>query len=190
MNALLPAFADQLLKQGRDPSEIPAVSLPDPTDWLAPLATSVLSALTIGTPRPACVLLAHGCAYLPIPSPDDQVLYLRMAVQSVMTPWPVDAPTVVLTVAGTVALEVYQEPGDMQAGRPQYARSFGAEQVFAVHPGTLCATRSSIDGVQVLATSRALAGTDALAGDEYAALARRARRVLESLPSALREGRC
>ncbi|MGV4891564.1 hypothetical protein ACSR0Z_34260 [Streptomyces viridosporus] len=89
------------------------------------MATRILSALAIG--RPACAFLAHGYAYLPVPSVNDHALYLRMAAQSVMTPWPVDAPSVVLTIAGTVDLEVYQEPGDMQAGRPQYARSFGTD---------------------------------------------------------------
>ncbi|MFJ2566564.1 hypothetical protein ACIO02_27145 [Streptomyces sp. NPDC087568] len=164
--------------------------MPAPTHWLAPFATRILSALDIGRPRPASALLAHGYAYLPIPNVDGHALYLRLAAQCVMTPWPVDAPTVVLTIAGTVALEVYQEPKDMQAGRPQYARSFGAEQVFAVHPGTLCATQSSIDGLQVLATSRALVAADELAGDEYAAAARRACWVLESLPPTTVVGRC
>ncbi|PWJ08005.1 hypothetical protein DKG34_05640 [Streptomyces sp. NWU49] len=188
MHSLLPAFAEQFLTQSRDPAEIPAIRAPAPAGWLAPSATRILSALAIG--RPACAFLAHGYAYLPVPSVNDHALYLRMAAQSVMTPWPVDAPAVVLTVAGTVDLEVYQEPGDMQAGRPQYARSFGTEQVFAIHPGTLCATQSSIDGVQVLATTRALTGADELAGDEHAAVAQQARRVLEDLPSTLRETQC
>lgn len=190
MNALLPAFVDQLLKQGREPAEIPAISAQAATCWLAPLVTRILGALSTDRPRPAIAFLAHGHFYLPLPSPDDHALYLRMAAQSVMTPWSVDAPTVVLTVAGTVNLEVYQEPGDMRAGNPQYARSFATEQVFAVHQGTLCATQSSINAVQVLATSGALACADELSSEEYAAAARRARRALESPPSDVAGGRC
>ncbi|AVH54614.1 hypothetical protein C4B68_00830 [Streptomyces dengpaensis] len=113
------------------------------------------------------------------------MVYLRIAAQPTMTPWPVNTPSVVLTAAGTVALEMYQEPSDLQAHRPQYARSFGPEQVLAVHPGTLCAMQSSDDGLQVLATARTTPDTDErLSGDEYAAAARRARWTLESLTSA------
>jgi hypothetical protein len=188
VNSLLPAFAEPLLNQGRDPAEIPALASPPPAGWLAPLATRLLSALNAGRPTYSC--LAHGYTYLRIPNLDPHVLYLRMAAQSVMTPWPVEAPAVVLTVAGTVELEVYQEPEDMQAGRPQYARSFGPEQVFAVHPGALCATRSSIDGMQVVAASHAIADADLLVGDEHAGVVQRVRMTLESLPSTLREVPC
>ncbi|MGI5144269.1 hypothetical protein [Streptomyces sp. CA-106110] len=185
MDALLPSFVDQLLAHGRDPGQIPEISAVATAGWLAALACRLLSALSSGTPGSADAFLAHGYAYLPVLVADRHAVYLRVTAQSAMTPWLVDTPAVVCTVAGTVALEMYQELSDMQAGRPQYARSFGPEQVFAVHPGTLCATQGSDDGLQVLAAVRPLLDTgERLSGDEYAAAAWRARWVLEELACA------
>ncbi|GAA3825239.1 hypothetical protein [Streptomyces chiangmaiensis] len=189
MEALLPSFVDQLLEHGQDPGEIPEISAIGRTGWLTALASRVVSVLSSETHGSADAFLAHGYAYLPVSVPDRHAVYLRVAAQSAMTPWLVDSPAVVLTAAGTVALEMYQEPSDMQAGRPQYARSFGPEQVFAVHSGTLCATQSSDDGLQVLAAHATLDTGERLSGDEYAAAAWRARWVLEELASAPVGGR-
>ncbi|MFD7054253.1 hypothetical protein ACFWBS_35660 [Streptomyces mirabilis] len=182
MNALLPAFVDRLLDQGLDPGEIPEVPVSSATGWLGPLAARILSVPNSGMPQPADAFLAHGYVHLPLPAPGDRAVYLRLASHSAMEPWPVLATSVVLTVAGTVALEMYQEVADSLSGRPQYARSFGPEQVFAVHPGTQCSTQSSPDGVQVLAAASTSprVGTS-LTGDEYAAATQRARWVLEGL---------
>jgi hypothetical protein len=183
VDALLPAFVDQLLDQGRDPSEIPQILVSEASSWLAPLAARVLSALNTTAPAPESdAFLAHGHVHLPLPTPDDRAVYLRVAAHSAMEPWPVLATSVVLTVAGTVTLEMYQEVADSLAERPQYARSFGPEQVFAVHPDTLCATQSSADGLQVLATANPMPPAGMLlSGDEYAAAAHRARWALEAL---------
>ncbi|MEV8568128.1 hypothetical protein AB0436_21545 [Streptomyces sp. NPDC051322] len=191
MGVLLPAFVDQLLEQGRDPGGIPDIPVAAATGWLAPLTSRILSVLDTGTYRSAGAFLAHGYTYLPVLAKADCGVYLRVAAKSSMSPWPVDAPSVVLVVAGTTAMEMYQEPDDLRGGRPQYARSFGAEQVFAVYPGALCATQSSDDGLQILATNRPPADADeALSGDEFAAAARRARWMLESVGSMPAGGRC
>lgn len=182
MDALLPVFVDQLLDQGRDPCEIPEIPVSSTVGWLGPLATRVLCVLDTNKHQRAQAFLAHGYVYLPLPSPDGRAVYLRVTSHSALEPWPVLSTSVVLTLAGTVALEMYQEVDDSVAGRPQYARGFGPEQVFAVHPDTLCATQSSPDGVQVLAavlpTPRS--GTS-LTADEYEEAADRAYRTLEGL---------
>ncbi|WP_210590795.1 hypothetical protein [Streptomyces sp. GESEQ-35] len=182
MHDLLPGFVDRLLDQGSDPGEIPEVPVSSATGWLGPLAARILSVPSAGTHRPADAFLAHGYVHLPLPAPDGRPVYLRLGSRSAMVPWPVLATSVVLTVAGSVALEMYQEVADSLAGRPQYARSFGPEQVFAVHPGTQCATQSSPGGVQVLAAASTSprVGTS-LTGDAYAAAVQRARWVLEGL---------
>jgi len=191
VDVLLPSFVDQLLEHGRSPAEIPEISAAGSARWVTALASGALSVLSSGTQGLADdAFLAHGYAYLRVSAPDRHAVYLRVTAQSVMTPWLVDSPAVVLTIAGTVALEMYQELSDMQAGRPQYARSFGPEQGFAVHPGTLCATQGSDDGLQLLAAVRPLLDTgERLSGDEYAAAAWRARWVLEELAS-VRAGGC
>ncbi|MFF3404300.1 hypothetical protein ACFYW6_38400 [Streptomyces sp. NPDC002659] len=182
MNALLPAFVDRLLDQGRDPGEIPQLPASSATGWLGLLAARILSVPDTGTRQPADAFLAHSYVHLPFPAPGGRAIYLRLASHSAMEPWPVLTTSVVLTVAGTVTLEMYEEAADSRAGRTQYARSFGPEQVFAVHPGTHCSTQSSPDGVQVLATASTSPrlGTS-LTGDEYAAAAQRARWVLDGL---------
>ncbi|MFF4750512.1 hypothetical protein ACWD5R_17860 [Streptomyces sp. NPDC002514] len=179
MDALLPAFVDRLLGQGPDPCEIPVSAT---AGWLGPLATRVLSVVETITDQRVQAFLAHGYVYLPLPAPDGRGVYLRVASHSAMEPWPVLTTSVVLTIAGTVAVEMYQEVDDSLAGRPQYARSFGPEQVFAVHPDTLCATQSSPDGVQVLATVLPTPRSgEPLTEDEYAAAVYRVYRTLEGL---------
>ncbi|MGW1728884.1 hypothetical protein ACWCQK_39220 [Streptomyces sp. NPDC002306] len=182
MNALLPAFVDQLLDQGRDPVEIPDISVSSAAGWLGPLATRILGVPDFGTCQAADAFLAHGYVHIPLPAPGGHAVYLRLASHCAMEPWPVRATSVVLTVAGTVALEMYQEAADALAGRPQYARSFGPEHVFAVHPGTQCSTQNSPAGMHLLVAASASpqAGT-LLTDDEYAAAAQRARWVLESV---------
>ncbi|MGW0844173.1 hypothetical protein ACWD26_29355 [Streptomyces sp. NPDC002787] len=183
MDDLLPAFVDRLLDQGRDPGEIPKIGVSEVTGWLIPLAGRILAALDTATPEAGVdAFLAHGYAHLPLPGPDGRTVYLRVASHSAMEPWPVKATSVVLTLAGTVALEMYQEITDAMVGFPLYARRFGPEEVFAVHPDTVCATQSSPDGVQVLATASGDPRPGMLlAGDEYAAASQRARRALEGL---------
>ncbi|MFF7130451.1 hypothetical protein [Streptomyces sp. NPDC008240] len=182
VDALLPDFVGQLLAQGRDPSQIPSVPVAATTGWLAPLASRIVHVLDTGTCSSAGAYLAHGYAYLPLVVPDDHTVYVRVSHTRGMTPWPVNALSVVLTLAGATQLEMYQKPDDVRAGRPQYVRRFGAEQVFAVHPGALCATQGTVYTVQVLATTEPPAKREeVLSGDAYAAFARRARRRLEAL---------
>lgn len=191
MDALLPAFVDQLLDHGSDPREVPEIPVSSASRWLGPLATRILGLLDTGMQQRASAFLAHGYVYLPLPAPDGRAVYLRVASHSALEPWPVLATSVVLTLAGTVTLEMYQEVDDSMAGRPQYARALGPEQVFSVHPDTLCATQSSPDGVQVLAallpTPRS--GTS-LTEDEYAAVAYRAFWTLEGLAHRVPAGDC
>ncbi|MFD7282152.1 hypothetical protein ACFV80_35275 [Streptomyces sp. NPDC059862] len=168
MDALLPAFAEELLNQGCAPGEIPELPVAEVTGWLAPLVGRLLSVLDTCTPLDA--FLAHG------------YVCLRVAAHSAMTVWRVPAAAVVLTVAGTVALEMYQDPDGMEGGHPQYVRSFGPEQIFAAHPGTLCATRSSPDGLQLLATDPFAPETvDRLADEECAAAVERVRWTLDGI---------
>ncbi|MFJ9585329.1 hypothetical protein [Streptomyces acidicola] len=182
MDALLPAFVDRLLDQGRDPGEIPEIPVSSATGWLGPLAARVLSALGTGAHEPADGFLAHGHVHLPLSALNGRAVHLRLAAHTGMEPWPVLATSAVLTVAGTVDLEMYQEVADSLRGRPRYARSFGPEQMFAVHPGTQCSTQSSPDSVQVLAAASPTprVGTP-LSGDEYTAAVQRTRWSLEGL---------
>lgn len=186
MDALFPAFIDRLLDQGRDPGDIPEIPVADATGWLLPLATRLLSLMKHGMlGAPSGAFLAHGFAHLPLPAHDGRGFYLRLAYGSVMTTWPIASTSVVLTVAGTLDLEMYQRPEDVHAGRPQYARSFAPEQAFAAHPGTLCALQSSAGGVQVLAVTQPEAvPTGALTFNEHAAVAQRARRALADVVGA------
>lgn len=185
-DGLLPAFVDRLLDLGRGSGEIPEIPVADVAGWLTPLVIRLRSLMEQGMPcAPSGAFLAHGYAHLPLPARDGRGIYLRLAHGAAMKPWPVAAASVVLTVSGTVALEMYRRPEDLRAGRPQYARSFGPEQVFAAYPGTLCALQSSTDGMQVLAVTRpeeVSAGT--LTFNEYAAVAQRARRALKVLVGA------
>jgi hypothetical protein len=97
-----------------------------------------------------------------------------------LTPWPIHAPTAVLIMAGTTILEVYRMLGETLHGQPQYARTLGAGEFFAVHPGTLCVTRGTVATVQVLATTKPVSDPEGpLSGEAYAAFARRARRYIE-----------
>ncbi|MEU0836040.1 hypothetical protein [Streptomyces sp. NPDC005969] len=186
MDALLPAFVDRLLDHGRDPGNVPEIPVSDATGWLTPLVARLAGLMEHGMPgAPAGAFLAHGYAHLPLPARDGRGIYLRLSFRSGMTPWPVTATSVVLTVAGSVALEMYQRPEDVAAGRPEYVRTFGPEQVFAAHPGTLCALQSSADCVEVLAvTQREAVPAAMLAFDEYAVVAQRARRALRGLVGA------
>ncbi|MWA07686.1 hypothetical protein [Streptomyces sp. BA2] len=181
MDAVLPAFVDRLLDQGRDPGEIPEIPVADATGWLTPLAARLLSLMEHGMPcAPSRAFLAHGFAYLPLPAHDGRGLYLRLAHGSVMTAWPIASTSVVLTLMGTLDLEMYQKPEDVQACNPQYVRSFGPEQVFAAHAGTLCGVKSSPSGAQVLAVRQYEAGpAGPLSLSEHADVAQRALRTLE-----------
>ncbi|MEV0528570.1 hypothetical protein AB0I66_34625 [Streptomyces sp. NPDC050439] len=180
MDVLLPALVDRLLGHGPDPGEIPEVPADDVTGWLVPLATRLLGLLEQRTPKAPNAFLAHGFACLPLTSHDGGSLSLRLAYEPAWTPWPITSSAVVLTVTGSLGLEVYQRPDDVQACRPQYARTFGPEQVFAAHPGTLCALRSSPGAMHVLAAAQPEAGPiGPVPFDGAAVLAHRARWVLQ-----------
>ncbi|MFI9040881.1 hypothetical protein [Streptomyces sp. NPDC053726] len=185
MDVTLPLFLGELLSQGREPGDVPKILAADTDGWLAPLISSLASMVNGMPDAPTGAFLAHGYAHLPLPARDERGIYLRLAFRTGMTPWPVAATSVVLTVAGTVALEMYQRPEDVAAGRPQYARSFGPEQVFAAHPGTLCALQSTADSMQVLAMTQPEAvPTGMLTFNEYSVVALRARRALRCLVNA------
>ncbi|MGW7199397.1 hypothetical protein [Streptomyces chryseus] len=177
---------NELLNQERDAGDVADIPVADATGWLPQLVTGLHGVLRHGMPAaPSRAYLAHGYAHLPLPARDGCGIYLRMAYGSSMTPWPIASTSVVLTVAGTVALEVYQNAQDMQAGRPQYMRTFRPEEVFAAHPGTQCALQSSAGGVHVLAAAQPeYLAADALTFHEHVAVAQRARRVLAHLVSA------
>ncbi|MEV6758400.1 hypothetical protein [Streptomyces sp. NPDC051214] len=180
MDALLPAVVNRLLGHGQDPGEIPEVPAADVTGWLAPLASRLLSLVERGVPQASNAFLAHGFACLPLTRHDGRSIYLRLAYEPVWTPWPLTSTSVILTVTGSLGLEVYQRPDDVQACRPQFARTFGPEQVFAAHPGTLCALRSSPGAMHVLAAAQPEAGPiGPVPFDGAAVLAHRARWVLE-----------
>ncbi|MFE9559041.1 hypothetical protein ACFYOD_37045 [Streptomyces sp. NPDC006703] len=153
MEALYPDFIDRLLSQGRDPHDIPVITAGATTDWLTRFAPTLLALLDqssmVGPPGP---YLAQHHVHLPLRTGDGPSLVLRVASSSAMAAWPVTTPTVVLTLAGTVELEMYRQQEDMEAGRPQYTRRFGPWEVFAAHPGTLCALQSSTGAVHILAT--------------------------------------
>ncbi|MEV6791227.1 hypothetical protein AB0M87_04320 [Streptomyces sp. NPDC051320] len=151
--------------------------------WHTPLATRLLRLMAHDMHGVFySAFRAHGYTHLPLPARDGRGYYLRLAYGAALTAWPIAETSVVLTITGAVDLEMYQRREDMQAGRPQYARSFGPEQVFAAHPGTLCALRSSAGGMQVLAVrQREAVPTGTLTFHEHAAVAQRARRVLEGV---------
>ncbi|CAM5475409.1 hypothetical protein SCANM63S_01771 [Streptomyces canarius] len=180
MDDVLPSFVGQLLRQGRGPSRIPEIVVSAAAEWLQPLASRVLPLLDTGTYRAAGAFLAHGFAYLPLQTPDAYTIYLRVSDTRAIARWNVHVPTTVLTVAGATALEMYLNPEDAQSGRPQYARTFGAGEFFAAHPGALYATRTTGSTVQVLATTKPVIDRDGpLYGEAYSGFARQARRYLE-----------
>ncbi|MGV9567837.1 hypothetical protein [Streptomyces sp. NPDC003480] len=180
MEAVLPGFVGRLLAQSRDPSHIPDITVLAASDWLSPLASRVLHLLDTGTYRATGSFLAHGYAYLPLKTPEECTVYLRVSDTRALTFWPVHAPTAVLNMAGTTVMEMYREPDDEQEGRPQYARTLGTGEFFAAHPGALCATGGTVSTVQVLATSEPVTDREGLlSGEAYAAFAQRGRRYLE-----------
>ncbi|WP_405914560.1 hypothetical protein [Streptomyces sp. NBC_00728] len=179
----IPAFVDHLLDQGSTPDGIPEIRVSDATGWLTPLTTQLLNLMDNGMQgAPVGAFLAHGYAHLPLPARDGRGLYLRMAYGTAVIRWPVAFPSVVLTVHGTLDLEMYPCTEDLLAGRPQYARRFGPEEIFAVHPGALCTLQSSADGLQALAVTQPEAKpASALTFAEHGAVAERARRILEGI---------
>lgn len=190
MTAVLPAFVPQLLNQSKDPTEIPQIDPSHAEGWLSMLASRILSVLDTGTYRADGSFLAHGYAHLPVGLPDGPLTYLRVTTQSGLAPWPVRATSVVLTLSGSLELEMYQEMDDSLAQWPRYASLFGPEEVFAVHAETLCATRSSSDALHLLAIERpAKPGGSPLTPDEYSRAAHRAREVLEGVSLASAAGR-
>ncbi|MFI7317142.1 hypothetical protein [Streptomyces venezuelae] len=190
MNDLLPAFVDRLLDQGRGPGGIPDVSVDEATGWLGPLARRLLHLMEDGMiGASSSAFVAHGFAHLPLPACEKRRLYIRLAHGSQMTMWPIASTSVVLTVAGTLNLEMYQRPEDIPADRPQYARAFRPEQALAAHPGTVCALHSSPGALQVLAQRQPEAGPiRPVAFGEHAILAQRARRILERVVDTTTEG--
>ncbi|MGW5736400.1 MULTISPECIES: hypothetical protein [Streptomyces] len=181
MDSLLPAFVDQLLDQGRDPNAIPEIPVADATGWLTPLAAKLLSLMEKGlTGAPSRAFLAHGFACLPLPALDGRGVYLRLAHGSPMTAWPIASTSVVLTLTGSLDLEMYQGPQDVRTCNPQYVRSFGPGEAFAAHAGTLCQLQSSPTGTQVLAVRQyEAAPAGAMSPFEHADVVQRARRALE-----------
>ncbi|MFD6821982.1 hypothetical protein ACFWC5_16650 [Streptomyces sp. NPDC060085] len=148
----VPAFVDQLLDQGSTPGDIPEIPVANAAGWLSPLAVQLLDLVERGMPgAPAGAFLAHGYAHLPLRARDGCGLYLRMAYGSAVTRWPNMPTAVVLTVHGSLYLEMHQRIEDLVSGRPQYARHFGPGEFFAVHPGTVCTLQSSAGGLQILA---------------------------------------
>ncbi|MFI5799057.1 hypothetical protein [Streptomyces sp. NPDC051677] len=182
MTAILPDFVNQLLDQSQDPAEIPKIGPSAAIGWLAPLASRILSVFDTGSYRADGSFLAHSYVHLPLSLPEGPTAYLRMTAKSGMEPWPVLATSVVLTIAGSLELEMYQEAADSLAQQPHYARTCGPEEVFAVHADTLCATRSSAHALHLLAIApSAKPGGSPLNPDEYTRGAHRAREILESV---------
>ncbi|WP_433456376.1 hypothetical protein ACQPXS_46635 (plasmid) [Streptomyces sp. CA-142005] len=191
MDAVLPRFVGQLVAQSRDANHIPDITVLAATGWLSPLASRVLPLLDTGTYRSEGSFLVHGYAYLPLQTPDDFTVYLRVSETRAMKPWRVHAPAAVLTMVGATTLEMYRDSKDAQGGRPQYARTFGAGEFFTAHPGTLCATRGTASTVQILVTTEPVAEREGpLSGEAYASFARRARRYLERASLAPAGGPC
>ncbi|MGW0576488.1 hypothetical protein ACWD25_11065 [Streptomyces sp. NPDC002920] len=189
MTTVLPAFVQQLLDQSKDPSEMPQIDLSHTEGWLGMFASRILSVLNTGTYRADGSFLAHGYAHLPVELPDGATTYLRVPAQSGLEPWPVFATSVVLTIAGSLELEMYQEVADSLAQEPHYTRVFGPEEVFAVHAETLCATRSSANALHLLVIApRANPGGSPLTPDEYSSSAHQARKVLEGVSLASAAG--
>ncbi|MGD6750359.1 hypothetical protein [Streptomyces sp. BH105] len=179
----LPPFVDPLLDQGPDARDVTDITF-DNRDWLKPLVSGVLGCLVNADTVKAAEqsFRAHGYAHLALcTSAEGPYLYLRLAPDGQMAPWTVENVTVVLTLAGTVAVEMYRSEELLKEG-PDYARSFGVGQVFCAHPEVQCATQSSHDGMQ-LAVSRTPAGSDAhaLSLNEYLKLEQSARWRLEEL---------
>ncbi|MFF4256681.1 hypothetical protein ACFY1L_36395 [Streptomyces sp. NPDC001663] len=190
MTAVLPAFVLQLLDQSKDPAEIPQIDPSHAEGWLGMLASRILSVSDTGTYRAEGSFLAHGYAHLPVELPDGPLTYLRVTTQSGLVPWPVLATSVVLTLSGSMELEMYQEEAESLAQWPRYERVFGPEAGFAVHAGTRCATRSSADALHLLAVALpAKLGGSPLTPDEYSRAAHRAREVLEGVSLAGTAGR-
>ncbi|MEH0576814.1 hypothetical protein [Streptomyces sp. B21-108] len=182
MTAILPAFVNQLLDQSQDPAEIPKIEPSASIGWLVPLASWILSVFDTGSYRADGSFLAHCYVHLPLSLPDGPTAYLRVTAKSGMEPWPVLATSVVLTIAGSLELEMYQEVTDSLAQQPHYARVCGPEEVFAIHADTLCATRSSADALHLLVMApSAKPGGSPLNPDEYTKAAHRAREILESV---------
>ncbi|MFF7476992.1 hypothetical protein [Streptomyces sp. NPDC008092] len=180
MTTVLPAFVQQLLVQSKNPAEVPQIDPSHAEGWLGILASKLLSIFDTGTYRAGGSFLAHGYAHLLIELPDEPTTYLRVPAQAGLAPWPVLATSVVLTIAGAMELEMYQEVANSLVLQPHYARAFGPEQVFAVHRDTFCGTRSSVDALNLLtiAPPTELGGSP-LTGDEYASAAHRAREILD-----------
>ncbi|MFC9534444.1 hypothetical protein ACFT38_28455 [Streptomyces sp. NPDC056975] len=151
------------------------------TGWLHPLVTGLLGWFKDGMPdAPAGAFVSSGYAHLPLPHRDGQGLYLRLAFGSVWTTWSITSTSVVLNLAGTIDLEMYLDPEDALEGKPQYARSFGPEEAFAAHVGTLCALQNYQDTMQVLVMRQPEAvPVTTLTFHERTALAQRAQRTLE-----------
>jgi hypothetical protein len=176
---LLPAFVNQLLEHRQGPREIPEIPIGSATGWLGPLASATVRVLDTGSYRAPGAFFAHGYAHLPLPAPGGHFVHLRLWDHTGMAAWPVSVTSVVLTVTGTLELEMYRDAAAARATRPQYARSFGAEQVFTVHEGTLCTTEASPDALQVLITQALEADGVPLTGGQYRAAARSAWSMLE-----------
>lgn len=190
MTAILPAFVHLLLGQSTAPGEIPAIDPSHVVGWRATLVARVLTVFDTGSYRAEGSFLAHGYAHLPVPLAEGPAVYLRLATQCGTVPWPVPATSVVLTIAGSLKLEMYQEVAGSPAQQPSYTRVFRPEEAFAVHAGTLCATRSSVDALQLLAVAPpADPEGSALTRDEYTKVTRRARGILDGVSLAAAGGR-
>lgn len=190
MNDLLPAFVDRLLDQGRDPGGIPEISVDEATGWLGPLARRLLHLMEDGMiGASSSAFVAHGFAHLPLPACEKRSLYIRLAHGSRMTTWPITSISVLLALAGTLEVEMYQQAEDIPAERPQYARAVGPEQALAAHPGTVCALHSSPGALQVLAQRQPESGPiRPVAFGEHAIVAQRARRILQRIVDTTTEG--
>ncbi|MFD4715334.1 hypothetical protein ACFWN5_37520 [Streptomyces sp. NPDC058430] len=187
----LPAFVSRLQDQTREPGEVPAIPHSEAERWLQPLAGSLLDWINADCPgAPPEAFLAAGYAHLPLPATDGQGLYLRLSCGSTWCTWPIAATSVVLTLAGAVDFEMYAQPGDARSSSPQYARSFGPEEAFAAHVGTLCALRSRCYTMQVLATKRPepvpADGPRTLHHEDRVVFTKRAHRELELLVGGVR----
>lgn len=182
MTVILPAFVSQLLDQSQDSAEVPQIEPSAAVGWLAPLVSRMVSVFDAGSCRAEGSFLAHGYLHLPLALSDGPATYLRVTAQSGLEPWPVLATSVVLTITGSLQLEMYPEGADSLAQQPHYARTCGPEEVLAVHAKTLCATRSSADALHLLAMApSAKPGGSPLTTDEHTGAARRAREALEDV---------
>lgn len=191
MTAILPAFVYQLLDQSQDCAEIPKIEPSATVGWLAPLTSRIVSVFDGGSYRADGSFLAHGYVHLPLFLPDGPAAYLRVSVDPGMEPWPVHATSVVLTITGSLELEMYQEVADSLAQQPGYVRTYGPQEVFAVHADTLCATRSTAGALHLLAVApSATPGGSPLIPDEYTRSAHRARQILESVALTAAAGGC